>query len=56
MSMLHKFAYWRHFGDGLDEGRRLRFETNDTEMELAPQDQSERSHFWKDRAAVMEQD
>lgn len=53
MSMLHAHSYWRHFGDSLDEGRRLRFDTNAAEMELVPQDQPERSHFWKDLAAVM---
>ncbi|OBT46873.1 hypothetical protein VE00_01912 [Pseudogymnoascus sp. WSF 3629] len=46
---------WRHFGNGRDGGRRLRFETNATEMELVPQDQVERCEFWKDLAVVMEQ-
>lgn len=46
---------WRHFGNGWNGGRRLRFETNATEMELMPQDQVERCEFWKDLAVVMEQ-
>ncbi|OBT93878.1 hypothetical protein VE01_08506 [Pseudogymnoascus verrucosus] len=46
---------WGEFGDGRDGGRRLRFETNATEMEVVPRDQVERCEFWKDLAVVMEQ-
>ena len=46
---------WNSFGTGQDGGRRLRFETNATEMELIPQDQVARCEFWKELAEVMEQ-
>ncbi|KFY87530.1 hypothetical protein V500_06912 [Pseudogymnoascus sp. VKM F-4518 (FW-2643)] len=54
----YKFASapnWNSFGTGQDGGRRIRFETNATEMELIPQDQVARCEFWKELAGVMEQ-
>lgn len=52
---LESAPYWESVEDHPDGARRIMIQTNQTTMELVPQDQVERCEFWRELAVVMEQ-